>query len=291
MRARYRVLGVFAFSLVGLCYGHAQSQIPKRHPIPIREMTINERKELGRFGHHLPEDFRMPADEITKKLLIEYGAVFVARGGVTPPKMVVFQDQKDVSAFQKNVKSQTEMIGGMPMTLQTDAMKGLLAAIAEAENRGLSITPRDTDSAARSYDDSVGLWASRVEPALSHWVKKKKMTETDATRIRALSPYEQVSEVLQLEQRKVWFAKDLQKSIIYSVAPPGTSQHLSMLAFDVKEYGNVTVRTILAKHGWYQTVISDLPHFTYLGEPENKLRALGLKKIRNGGRVFWVPDI
>jgi len=51
------------------------------------------------------------------------------------------------------------------------------------------------------------------------------------------------------------------------------------------------VREILAKHGWFQTVVSDLPHFTYLGIPENKLKNLGLKKITDDERVFWIPDL
>lgn len=89
----------------------------------------------------------------------------------------------------------------------------------------------------------------------------------------------------------MFFAKDLSKSIIYSVAPPGTSQHISMLAFDVEEHDNRNVREILAKHGWFQTVISDLPHFTYLGVKEEELSNLGLKKTGNGGRVYWIPNI
>ena len=64
-------------------------------------------------------------------------------------------------------------------------------------------------------------------------------------------------EILRLEKKKIYFAKDLNKSIIYSVAPPGTSQHLSMLAFDAVEYDNVRVREILALHGWFQTVDND----------------------------------
>ena len=246
---------------------------------------------MGRFGRHLPVEFQIPTDDIARKLLREYGAVFVARNGAAPPKTVVFRDQNEVAAFQKSVDSQTEMIGGMPMTLQAAAMKALISAIDEAKSYGLSITPRDVDSASRSYDESAGLWASRVEPALTYWVGKKKITAADAERIRSLQPFEQVGEVLQLEKKKIWFAKDLTKSIIYSVAPPGTSQHLSMLAFDVKEFENSEVRAILAKHGWYQTVVSDLPHFTYLGVAETELRELGLKKVKNGGSVFWVPDI
>jgi hypothetical protein len=97
--------------------------------------------------------------------------------------------------------------------------------------------------------------------------------------------------VLALETKGIWFAKDLSKSIIYSVAPPGTSQHLAMLAFDVKEFAERRVREILARNGWFQTVVSDLPHFTYLGVAENDLPDLGLKRVLSGEQAFWVPGI
>ncbi len=300
MKRFYRCLGVglCVISLAGFCLGQVDEQgvrQPSPTPTPRERLdypiTMKERDKMDRFGRHLPVDFQVPTDGIAKKLLKEYGAVFVSRGGSVPPKTVVFQDQGEVAAFQKSVGSQTETIGGMPMTLQAPAIKALLSAIEDAEIHGLTITPRDTDSASRSYDESVSLWASRDEPALAHWIEKKKITANDAERIRTLPQYEQVNEVLRLEKKKIYFSKDLQKSIIYSVAPPGTSQHLSMLAFDVNEFENAVVREILAKHGWYQTVVSDLPHFTYLGVPENELKGLGLKKVKNAGRVFWVPDV
>jgi hypothetical protein len=102
---------------------------------------------------------------------------------------------------------------------------------------------------------------------------------------------QQIAEILRLEKMGIYFARDLSKSILYSVAPPGTSQHLSMLAFDVREYDNPRVREILARHGWFQTVISDLPHFTFLGVPESKLLSRGLRLVVHEGRRFWVPDI
>ena len=64
-----------------------------------------------------------------------------------------------------------------------------------------------------------------------------------------------------------------------------------MLALDVKQFDDARVREILAKHGWFQTVSSDLPHFTYLGTDESNLPSLGLKKVESGNRTFWVPDI
>ena len=170
-------------------------------------------------------------------------------------------------------------------------MTALKAAIEDAKPQSLSISPRDKDSAKRSYDETIELWASRVDPALKHWTGLGKITQAEADRIKSLSPHEQVPEVFKLEAKGLWFAKDLSKSIIYSVAPPGTSQHLSMLAFDVNEYNDEKVRSILAKHGWFQTVESDLPHFTFLGVKENELPDLGLKKVTDDGRTFWIPDI
>jgi hypothetical protein len=254
------------------------------------ENTNKMTEKIG-FTANLPEGFRAPTDDAGRLLLKEYGAVFVARGGVTPPRTVVFKDQSEVSSFQSSLKTSTESIGGFSLELQAAAMDGLRKAIADAKAAGLSISPRDKDSAKRSYDETIELWNSRVDPALKHWVSKGKMTQAQADKLKSLSPYEQVPEVLKLEAQGIFFARDLSKSIIYSVAPPGTSQHLSMLAMDVKEHEDSKIRDILAKHGWYQTVVSDLPHFTFLGVSESELSKLGLKKTTDGGRAFWLPEV
>lgn len=243
------------------------------------------------FRKNLPDDFVQPTDDAGRLLLREYGAVFVARGGAVPPNKVVFEDEPDVAAFQTRVRRMTEKIGPHTVVLQESAMKALLEAREEARQAGLSITPRGGDSARRVYSQTVSLWASRVNPGLTYWLGKGRITKTEAARIRSLSPYEQVPVILGLEQDKIFFAKTLDKSIIYSVAPPGTSQHLSMLALDVAEFENSAVRAILARHGWFQTVLSDLPHFTYLGVKEAELPKLGLRSERNAGRTFWVPEL
>lgn len=242
------------------------------------------------FTANLPSGFAQPQGEVEKKLLGEYGAMFVAKG-VTVPTRIVFKDEAEVSAFQSRLQIGTETVDGKQLELQKAAMDDLKNAIAEAKSQRLSISPRDVDSARRSYDETVGLWRSRVEPALKHWVGSGKISQAEADRISAMSPFEQVPEVLKLEEKGIYFAKDFSKSIIYSVAPPGTSQHLSMLALDVKEFDDEKVRSILAKHRWYQTVASDLPHFTYLGVDESELPGLGLKKVNTDGRVFWIPGI
>lgn len=229
-------------------------------------------------------------DPVESRLLEEYGAVFLARG-VKPPEKVVFHDQAEVLGFQSTLDIGSAEVGGIMIELQSRALQDLLCASEAAKAEGLTITPRGTDSARRDYDQTVSLWLSRVEPGLRYWTTMGRIGLDEAERISELCPFDQVSEILALEAEGVYFAKDLSKSIVYSVAPPGTSQHLSLLAFDVAEFEDANVRRILADHRWYQTVISDLPHFTYLGRPEKDLPGAGLKKVDSSGRSFWVPDI
>lgn len=254
----------------------------------MNSTPVSDNKKSG-FMNNLPAGFAQPTDDVGRRMLKEYGAMFVTRA--TPPKTVVFKNDGEVTGFQSSVQSSSGTIGGVTIELQAAAMKALKEAVAEAAQNNLTITPRGAEAAKRSYQGTVDLWASRVDPGLEHWTAQGKITPADAARIRSLSPYEQVPEIFKLESQGIFFSKDLSKSIIYSVAPPGTSQHLSMLALDVEEFENARVRAILARHGWYQTVVSDLPHFTYIGASESELAKLGLKKVTNSGRVFWVPDL
>jgi len=243
------------------------------------------------FINILPKRFDMPADIVGQRILKEYGALFVARGGAIPPNTPIFKNESEVFAFQAKLSKSSEKLGAFNIELQSAAMKWLKKAIAEAAQNNLTITPRGADSGKRDYSQTIELWSSRVEPGFTHWVGEGKLSLSEASRIRALSPFEQVTEILTLESQGMFFSKDLSKSIVYSVAPPGTSQHLSMLALDVSEHKNAVVRGILAKFGWFQTVVSDLPHFTFLGVSENQLSGLGLKKVTDGGRIFWLPNL
>jgi hypothetical protein len=262
-------------------------------PPPDASPKKSNRIKNQKFLSSLPSGFKLPddSDEVGMRMLSDYGAMFVARGGAVPPPTVVFADEAAVSSWQASVKPARADFGGINIELQGPAMKALTEARDEARASRLDITPRGPDAARRTYAETVKLWQSRVDPGLSHWVSAGSLTKEEAARIRALSPRDQIPEILKLEDQGLYFSKDFEKSILYSVAAPGTSQHLSMLAFDVKEYDNASVRSILARHGWFQTVSSDLPHFTYLGVTEDQLPSLGLKKTTNGGRTFWVPDL
>ena len=245
----------------------------------------------SRFLQNLTNEITSSVDKIAARIISEYGAIFVARGGTVPPDRVIFTDESDVSRFQSNLKTAKRSVGGVDIELQEPAMLALDGAILSAAAAELTITPRGPDAAKRSYRQTEELWASRVEPALVHWVSENRLDQDEADGLRALSAFEQVPLVFDYEEQGIFFAKSLDKPIMYSVAPPGTSQHLSMLALDVTEFNDERVRRILAEHGWFQTVISDLPHFTFLGVSENELPDLGLKKVDDYGRIFWVPDI
>jgi hypothetical protein len=244
------------------------------------------------FSKSLPKGFQWPeaGDELSLRVLEEYGAIFVAQGVVTPP-VVIFPDQNAVSRWQSNLNTEQGEFAGVPVRLQRAAMQALLKAREEAIQAHVGISPRGPDAAQRSYDETLELWRSRVDPGLQHWIAKGGLSAAEAERIRKLPARRQASAILKLERRGLYFSKDFSKSILFSVAPPGASQHLSLLAFDVKEHDSPVVRSILERHGWFQTVRSDLPHFTYLGVDKNLLPSLGLKMVRSRGRVFWLPNL
>jgi D-alanyl-D-alanine carboxypeptidase len=246
-----------------------------------------------KFTASVPPELVLPdeADEVGMRVLRDYGSMFVARAGAAAPPVIVFADDAAVREWQAGVRTTRAEIGGISVELQAPAMTALMEARTEAQAAKLDITPRGTDAARRSYEETVKLWQSRVNPGLTHWANEGRLDKQEAARIRQLPPREQIPEILRLEADGLYFSTDFKKSILYSVAAPGTSQHLSMLAFDVKENENAQVRSILARHGWFQTITSDTPHFTFLGVKEDELPSLGLKRVTNGGRVFWIPDL
>jgi hypothetical protein len=231
-------------------------------------------------------------DPVARRVLEDYGAIFIASAEVISPPCCVFGSEEQVTKFQQEAGYQAETIGSDQVELQPAAMKALIRARQEALAHGLNITPRDgAEAARRNYDDSVRLWNTRFLPALEHWMAKQRLSSDQVQRLRSLPLKEQVAEVLKLEKDGIYFSKDLSKSILYSIAAPGTSQHIAMLAFDVNEFLDPQVRQILARHGWFQTVLSDLPHFTYLGLKEEDLPAHGLKSVVVNQQNFWIPNV
>ncbi len=256
-------------------------------PAPFYEVL---RKSLKKRKTSI-ESICPSGDPVSRRVLEDYGAIFMAKK-VIPPPVCVFRSDEEVAQFQERVGYTTEMFGFDEVELQPEAMRELLKARAVAQKEDLDITPRDGPEAARrSFEDSLHLWHTRFQPALDYWLAQGRLTEEQVTRLKSLPLRSQIAEVLELEKSGIYFSKDLSKSILYSIAAPGTSQHIAMLAFDVNEFDNPRVREILAGHGWFQTVLSDLPHFTFLGLKEKDLPKHGLKQVEVDGQMFWIPNI
>lgn len=261
---------------------------PRDHPFIAAAATraeISPKKFISKICSYAD-------DPVASRVFREYGSIFVVSEKVTAPNRCVFEDSNAVTALQAKANLTTAKIGNVEITLQQEAMRALLDAIDESAEARLKITPLDGMIAGtRSYEDTVRLWNSRFYRALDHWQRLGRISKADADAARALPAVEQVPVVLKWEEQRIWFSTGFNRSILSSVAAPGTSQHLSGLAFDIVEYRNTRVRAILNKHGWFQTVLADEPHFTYLGHPEADLPKLGLISKPKNGYKFWVPAI
>lgn len=232
------------------------------------------------------------ADTLAMRVFKEYGSVFAADVAVTIPRACIFESEGDVLDFQKTLRTKSIVINRVDIDLQEAATIALTKAIDEAKSQGVRITPLDGAIAGgRSFSDTVRVWNSRFLPGLDYWVRKQRISRTDADAAKNMEIQDQVRKVLEWEKSGLYFSTNFSRPIFSSVAPPGTSQHLSLLAFDVVEYGNNRVKNILNKYGWFQTVIDDAPHFTYLGVAESELPSRGLKAVRKGGYKYWVPNI
>jgi hypothetical protein len=292
---RLRKLAVlFVLYCVGGSSVHAKSMV-------VSESVIDSNVTLAPFYLALNKALKKrktrlenicPTGDVTaRRMLEEYGAMFLATRKVVPPPVCFFMSEESVLQFQEKAGISLETIGDVELELQPAAMEAYLKARDQALKEGLDITPRDGPEAARrTYNSSISLWNTRFLPALEYWLSQGRLTTAQVDRLKSMPLNQQVATVLELERDGVFFSKDFSKSILYSIAAPGASQHLAMLALDVNEFRNLRVRQLLAEHGWFQTVLSDLPHFTYLGLKEKDLPGNGLKRIDVNEQIFWIPD-
>lgn len=228
---------------------------------------------------------------VARRVLESYGSMFSASQTVTLPLVCIHEGEHAVINYQKRLTAkQVEM--SSPVLLQAAAAESLRAAMDEAAALEMKISPLDGSIAgARTYGDTLMLWNSRVFPALNYWSRRGRLSPADLDELTRLEPARKVSKILEWEQQGIYFSTDRSRSILTSTAPPGTSQHLALLALDVVEYWNPDVRLILNRNGWYQTIIDDAPHFTFLGHPETELPSRGLKLVYKGNYAFWIPNL
>jgi len=229
---------------------------------------------------------------IARRVLESYGSMFVAKESVNVPTTCVQKGEGQVLAFQKKASRSQMDIRGVRIDLQSAAAQALQQSIDEAATLNLAITPFDGSIAGgRSYGDTLMLWNSRVFPGLSYWTRQGKLNSVDVEELGKLDLEKKVEKILEWESRGIYFSTDRSRSILTSTAPPGTSQHLALIAFDVVECWDPQVRAILNRNGWFQTVIDDPGHFTYLGVPETELPSRGLLAVAKGSYLYWIPNL
>lgn len=239
-----------------------------------------------------PESVCNPASPAELRILAEYGAIFVADAAIRVPPGCIFTSEAAVTQFQTQAQAKSVTINRTTVTLQPAALAAFQAACAEARQARISISLHGGAKASRrSLADTEEVWNRYVDEALRNWQKKGRLSRDTADRLRELPPLKQADEILNLESKGLYFGLAQHKTILSSAAIPGASQHLSLLALDIAEYANPEVRRILAKHGWYQTVLDDFPHFTWLGVPEEKLPGLGLHPVISSRQTFWLPEV
>lgn len=236
---------------------------------------------------------KIPAgsDALYGAVMRYYGATFVANPRLKVPNQVIFDKSSEVSSFQKTLPLKRARLGRYSVCLQEEALTALQSAQKEALQNRLTISPVGDIASLRSYQDTTYIWHKYLEKGLLYWVSKHKLTDREAQAILASPMKKQLNAVLALESKGYYLHANHIHSILNLAAPPGCSQHISGLALDVVEHQNWRVRSILNKHGWFQTVAHDFPHFIYLGREAKELPSLGLTPLVSDGRQFWVPDI
>ena len=229
---------------------------------------------------------------VATRVLREYGATFASGDSIVLPEVCIFAGEAETLRYQKKLQTAAIEIGGIPVTLQTSAAGALRKAVDQASEKAKTITPYDGAIAgSRTYGDTLRLWNGRFFSAMNYWTRVGRLTDSDREAISRLDLQGRISKIIEWESEGIWFSTDRTRSIFMSVAPPGASQHLAYIAFDVAEYSDPDVRTILNRNGWYQTVIGDPVHFTFLEVAETELPTRGLRAVAKGGHLYWVPNL
>jgi hypothetical protein len=231
---------------------------------------------------------------VERRLFAEYGSVFVT--SAVPPPRIVFSGSNEVEEFQRSLSSSRGTFGEFEVILQTEAIEALERARDTLAVTGRRLSARAADSGGRSYEDTVRLWTRNVTRGLEHWQGEGLLSADRVLEIQRLAPADQIELILEMEEREaLFFGTFFDKSILYSVAAPGASQHLSLLAFDVLDYQDGMTERAMNESFWFRTVPNDLPHFTYLGRPRHALAEMGLamidRKYGEQSYSFWVPDL
>lgn len=186
-------------------------------------------------------------------LLRQYGAAFVnQQPDIKLPPKVVFINEQETKDFQA-----TLIMGQVNGTSNCYLQK----SAAEALNR------------ARSH----------LKIPLKSGYGASDCTRSFATNVRFWQKYANNKTLERVRQGK-------ETAILGVVAPPGASQHLWGLAVDLR-VSNDAQKQALNQNGWFRTVENDVPHWTYVGLPEENLPEFGFKNKVVRGITYWLTPL
>jgi LAS superfamily LD-carboxypeptidase LdcB len=229
---------------------------PKISPIPEYTPTPNRTlTDKERFIAALMNQFSTipQADSYEYILLRAYGAPFVnLEPTITLPRKVVFKNHQETQEFQASL-TKGKVANTNNCYLQKSAADALNKARSQARFRLKS--GYGTSDCMRNFATTARFWKKYTNSRTLDLVKLGK-----------------------------------EKRILGTVAPPGTSQHLWGLAIDLKVTNNKQIQA-LNKNGWYRTVEYDVPHWSYVGYPPEKLPSLGFKKKLIGKTTYWLTPL
>ena len=220
------------------------------------------------------------SDEIQKRILYEYGAVYLSKNAILPTRCR-FENETEIAEFTNQFKTAENKFSFGEFYLQPNAKKSLDLVIARLDNNYKKVARNDNNSTTvtKGINDD---WALRTYAQTEvNWLRKLNKEQILFSR--------SVLSIIQVNDEK--------KPVMFSVAIPGGSQHHLGLAIDVNSEGENKCgnecENALRENGWFRTVRFDSYHFTYLGYEESKLRDLGLKKVdcKNGVKYYWVPNV
>jgi hypothetical protein len=268
-----------------------------------------------------------PDNLVNMKILEEYGAYFVAKD-IVPPPTCIFDNEGGVNDFlasSLNGKTKVVKIADKSFEFQSAAADSLVNEVFPALSRLnpkilpyqiprrysdvgdkeiLNLTANtfviiNADWAKRTYCNTLVNWKSRLDKMpdkkllkdltldlddLTDSIKKKRINLTIGEELKTAN---------QKRKSTSTYYGSRKNPIMRSVAIPGASQHLLLIAFDL-EIINADIIETLNNAGWYQTVPNDDRHFTYLGyKTEEDLKKNGLKRVecKKSEYKFWIPNI
>lgn len=185
-------------------------------------------------------------------LLRQYGAIFVTPDPlITLPPVVYFPSEQQTKAFQNSLN--LGRVNGTNCYLQKSAVDALNRARSQARIGFKSGNPGA--DCLRTFSTHSRFWRKYTNSGTLARVRRGEET-----------------------------------AILSVVAPPGSSQHLWGLAVDLR-VANYRQREILNSNGWFQTVVNDVPHWTYLGASKSSLLQLGFKEKVVGGISYLLTPL